>query len=69
MGLVSRKGPETSFSLNVWSEKRPGDIVHDGLQSVAGCSPWGRKESETTERLSTFVDSNLSISVSFEKSY
>ena len=25
MGLVSRKGPETSFSLNVWSEKRPGE--------------------------------------------
>ena len=60
----------THFGIPAWSIPMDrGVIVHDGLQSVAGCSPWGRKESETTERLSTFVDSNLSISVSFEKSY
>ena len=25
--------------------------VHDGQGSLACCSPWGRKESDTTERL------------------
>ena len=31
-----------------------------GQRSLAGCSPWGRKESDTTEQLSTHtVDLNL----------
>ena len=34
-----------------------GVIVHDGLWSMAGYSPWGCKESDTTERLSTFEKS------------
>ena len=29
----------------------PGEA--HGQRSLAGCSPWGRKESDTTERLST----------------
>ena len=31
-------------------EQAPG--VSDGQGSLACCSPWGRKESDTTERLS-----------------
>ena len=31
------------------SEKAPG--VGDGQGNLACCSPWGRKESDTTERL------------------
>ena len=30
-----------------------------GQRSLAGYSPWGRKESDTTERLSTVQHSNL----------
>ena len=30
-------------------EQAPG--VGDGQESLACCSPWGRKESDTTERL------------------
>ena len=30
-------------------EQTPGDS--DGQESLACCSPWGRKESDTTERL------------------
>ena len=29
----------------------PGD--HEGQESLASCSPWGHKESDTTERLTT----------------
>ena len=28
--------------------------VGDGQGSLACCSPWGRKESDTTERLNTY---------------
>ena len=31
------------------SEQAPG--VGDGQRNLAACSPWGRKESDTTERL------------------
>ena len=31
------------------SEQIPGD--NEGQGSLVGCSPWGRKESEMTERL------------------
>ena len=31
------------------SEQAPGD--GEGQGSLAGCSPWGRKESDMTERL------------------
>ena len=33
-------------------EQAPG--VDDGQGSLACCSPWGRKESDTTERLTRF---------------
>ena len=32
-------------------EQIPGD--REGLGSLACCSPWGRKESDTTERLNS----------------
>ena len=37
-------------------EKAPG--VGDGQGSLACCSPWGRKESDTTERLDCTEDSS-----------
>ena len=30
-------------------------LAHDGRGSLVGCSPWGREESVTTERLSDFT--------------
>ena len=35
------------------SEQTQGDS--DGQGSLACCSPWGRKESDTTERLNTNI--------------
>ena len=39
-------------------EQAPG--VGDGQGSLACCSPWGRKESDTTERLN-WTDANLGV--------
>ena len=39
-------------------EQAPG--AGDGLGSLVGCSPWDRKESDTTE-LCVYVDPNLLI--------
>ena len=36
-------------SMDVESEEAPG--VGDGQGSLVCCSPWGRKESDATERL------------------
>ena len=33
-----------------WTEE-PGGLQFHGLRSLVGYSPWGRKESDTTERL------------------
>ena len=39
-------------------EKAPG--VGDGQGGLAGCSPWGRKKSDITERLNrTFLQTRL----------
>ena len=39
-------------------EQAPG--VGDGQGGLAGCSPWGRKESDITERLNrTFLQTRL----------
>ena len=35
-------------------EQAPGD--GDGQGSLASCSPWGRKESDTTEQLNWLTD-------------
>ena len=40
MGLGARNGPETSFSLNVWSEKRPSE-----KKQLQGCCLPIRKKS------------------------
>ena len=34
-----------------------------GQRSMAGCSPWGRKEPDTTERLVQSVNNNNNISM------
>ena len=40
-------------------EEAPG--VGDGQESLACCSPWGHKESDTTEPLNRLTGSNLSV--------
>ena len=36
------------------SEQTPGDS--EGQRRLVCCSPWGRKESDTTERLNNYVN-------------
>ena len=51
----SSLAPVHSFLTPNWRQWRPTPVLlpgkSHGVRSLVGCSPWGRKESDTTERL------------------